>query len=841
MSAELSFGAWLKRRRRGLGLTQAELGRRTGYSGETLRKVEADEERASHQMAERLAAALDIPAADRAAFVQFARGEHDGAPLTLPAQTAALPYVLPPRLHDNLPVPPTPLIGREPEVAALRALLTGDRARLVTLTGVGGTGKTRLALAVAAALRDHFEAGVYLVDLAPIRDAGLVTATIAHSLEVRETPGRPYLQALKDYLRPKALLLVLDNFEQVLDAAPLVADLLSAAPDLRILATSRETLRLRAEYVFPVEPLAVPPRTEDGGRTRGEIRNTNYALRSMDDASRIMSYPAVQLFVERAIAASHVFRLTEDNAAAVAELCRRLDGLPLAIELAAARVRVLPPQAMLQHLMSRPPSHPPTLDMLTVGARDLPPRQQTLRAEIAWSYALLSEDEQALFRRLGVFVGGATLAAVDAVCIDDKGPRTKDQEEERDDSLRPWSFVLGPEDVLDGVQSLVDKSLLRPSDNEGEPRFTMLETIREYALECLAATGEAQALQAAHAHYFLTLAETAAPHWRGSRQVEWLRKLEEEQGNLRAALDWTVTTAQAELALRLVSALGYYWTTRGYNAEGRHWIERALALQGDPSTLRLRLQIHDEIGFLLFRQGDYAGAHGHFEACLRLAREMENRVFEARALNSLGHLAGAQGDTQSATALLQQGLTLARELGREIGVGVILNNLGIVHYQAGEFDAARACLAESLGIARRLGDIDAQARTLIHLGNLARNLGAYDTARVHYRESLTLAAQAGDRHFVAVSLSGLGEVYSFQGDSRRGARLLGASAGLLETLGDPLEPTDRAEHQRASASASETLGEKAFAALTTEGRAMTLEEAVAYALEAQDAKGFGNL
>ena len=435
------------------------------------------------------------------------------------------------RAIPHLPVHHTPLVGREGEIEAVSALLLRDDVRHVTLSGPGGIGKTRLAIAVAQHTLDHFADGVYFVPLASVADPTLVVPAIAQTLGVKEAAGQSQGEGLRVFLRDRGLLLLLDNFEQVVDAAAEVADLLGACPRLKVLVTSRTLLRLSGEFDFPVPPLSAPA----PGRTL--------------DLSETIAYDAVRLFIQRARAVKPDFEVNSEDAPAIAELVSRLDGLPLAIELAAARVRVLPPRALLARLGG-------TLDILTRGARDLPARQRTLRATIDWSHSLLDQDEQRLFARLGVFVGGCTLEAVEAVCNPD-----------------------GELDVLGRLESLVDKSLLRQqADADGEPRLLMLRTIWEYARDRLDAAGETQSVRRRHAGYYLELAEGAATQLRGSGQVEWLGKLDRENDNLREAIGWSLREGEAETAVRFGWALWLFWWIRGHGSEGRRWMEEALPM-----------------------------------------------------------------------------------------------------------------------------------------------------------------------------------------------------------------------------------------------------------------------
>lgn len=621
------------------------------------------------------------------------------------------------RQPTNLPLQLTPFIGRDREVAAVRERLLQPEVRLLTLTGPGGTGKTRLALQVAADLLDAFRDGVWFVNLAPISDPALVTPTIASTLDVTEVAGQVLLETLKAFLRNKQLLLVLDNFEQVLPAAPVVTDLVVTAPGLTVLVTSRTLLGLYGEHNVAVPPLKVPDRTH------------------LPPLERLGQYEAVRLFTERAQAAKAGFTITNENAPAVAEICMRLDGLPLAIELAAARIRLLSPQALLQRLSNR-------LKLLTGGGRDLPVRQQTLRGAIEWSYSLLDTAEQTLFARLAVFVGGSTLEAVEAVCNaeDDLGV-----------------------DVLDAIASLVDKSLLQQAEGSGgEPRFVMLETIREYAWERLEMSGEADAIGRCHAEYFLTVAERAAPELSGPPQAVWLQQLEVEHANLRAALVWTLSPAgKVDVALRLGGALGQFWIKRSYLSEGRRWLEAVHArsslaeaeaatsapvprVGGGVSDPSLRARVLLWAGMLASHQGDYVAARSRLDASVALWRGVEDRQATAQALNALGNTVSSQGDHPVARRHYQESLELWRELRDRRGIATVLTNQGMESLDQGDYATARALAEESLLLWREVGDRWAIALVLNNLGHVALEEGDYAAARVHLGTQEQLLVPASD-------------------------------------------------------------------------------------------------
>ena len=574
--------------------------------------------------------------------------------------------------QSRLPAPLTPLVGREQEIAAVCALLWRPEVRLVTLTGTGGVGKTRLALGVAAAVNADFADGICLVALAPLIDPGLVLSTIAQALGVQEQGSRPLLEGLQDHLREKQLLLLLDNFEQVVSAAPVVAELLVAAPRLRVLVTSRTSLHLSGEHEFVVPPLALPD------------------LRNLPPPDRLLQYGAIRLFVARAQAAHSAFVMTGENATAIAAICQQVDGLPLAIELAAGRSKLFAPQALLSRLRNR-------LKLLVGGAQDLPLRQQTLRGTIAWSYDLLGQDEKALFRRLAVFVGGCTLEAAEAVCT------------------AQGDLLI---DVLEAVAALVDKSLLRQETQaDGQPRLLMLETIREYALERLAASGEAEAVQRQHAIFFLRFSEEAEPKIRGAEHFLWRTRLEVEHDNLRAALRWTLESQEAEMGMQLAFSLVGFWRASNQDREGRNWCEQVLAQPGTSARTAARAMALLAAGAMTMFQGDLPQAQLLLEESIAIGREVGRAAKRtlALALTVLAYGALLQGNLGAARELAEEGVRLFREVGEAWGTALALNHLGRATLELGDPVAARPLLEESAALFRA-GNMQRLALPLNTLG-----------------------------------------------------------------------------------------------------------------------------
>ncbi len=684
---------------------------------------------------------------------------------------------------NNLPAQTTPFIGREDAIHAIKKQLSDVNVRLLTLSGVGGTGKTRLALQVAADMVDEFEHGVFFVPLAALSDPMLVLQTIAQAFAVRETAGQPLQEQLRDYLREKQLLIVLDNFEQVIDAAPLVTDLLTTAPRLKVLVTSRETLRLYGETDFPVAPLSLP----DPER--------------LPPLERLTQYEAVALFIERALAVKPTFAVTNENAPAVAEICCRLDGLPLAIELAAARARVLPPQRILAELTHR-------LSFLMGGARGLPARQKTLRGAIDWSHDLLTDDEQTLFRRLAVFVAGCELKAIEAVCN-----------------------VENDLAVLETVESLVGKNLLKQTDGHGEPRFSLLETIREYATEKLVETADRDAIRDRHLDFYLEFADKANKKLIRGTFMEGIEEIERERENLLAAQAWcTFDEQRASRGLRLVFDLQGYWDQRAQYGAGLRLATIALNHAGAGAPTLERGQALLAASHLAYRMGHYDQARDHATEGVAILRSQGPRPLLADALIRLAHALIALGDIGTAQRHLEERLALVRAIGDERRIASTLNTMADLHRLDNNLELAAPLYEEALTLALRKCDPPTLAICQLNLALVSVLRG--DPARAHtlLREALSLVEKTAFKHVVSIALDVAFALAVARGEWTVGARLLGASEAQQAEMRHQREAADAASVAPYAARTREALGEAEFAAAYAAGRALSYDDALAETL-----------
>ena len=768
---------------------------------------------------------------DGIAFVD--RGEVALKGLTTPvrviqiAPEGTLPDALPPLqpilvTHPtNLPGEPTPFIGREDEIVQVAGLLRDPHVRMVTLTGPGGTGKTRLALQVGNTLLYDFRDGVFFVNLAPLTDPALVPSSIAGVLGVQEEAGTDLLTRLVDAVQDKHLLLVLDNLEHLLDATAIIASLLEQCRDLHVLVTSRVPVHLSWEHVHAVPPLSIPD------------------PHHLPDLASLTQFEAVALFIDRARAARDTFTVTNENATAVAEICSRLDGLPLAIELAAARITLFPPAALLQRLDRR-------LKVLTGGAKDRPTRQQTLRGAIDWSYSLLTPEEQTLFARLSVFAGGCTFEAAEAVA-------------------NPG----GELDLLDGLASLVDKSLLREVGEE-EPRFVMLETIREYAREKLDGRGEADATHRAHMAYVLQMAQAAEPELSGPNQGEWLARLAMELDNVRIALRWSLDAGEVSNALRLAAALFYLWLFRGYWSEGRRWLEEGLE-RAEGADRMVRGWALTRLGGLMLQQNDLERATHVLREALELFRATHDRAGSGRALNALGIIANNRGQYDQAAAFFEESLGHLRDIGDRPGAARALGNLGMIALDQGRHDDAIERFDEAQIIFHELGDVHNIALTLLNLGvaalegedssraetwleealamfrdldarpsialclqnlaSLAIDEGHLERARHLLRDGLVLARDLGpSRLLFGLITVAVSEAFA-EGRMEQTVRIAGAEATLRMSYGQPRQLVNQGNLDEQLVAARAALGEDGFNRAWEQGQAMSLEKAIACALE----------
>ena len=876
-----TFGEILRQYRQAAHLSQEELSERAGLSKRAISDLERGVNRTPrHATLALLADALQLPPPERLRFEAAAWPTASPAP-----QSEGEPPV------GYIPAPLTSFIGREAEVDSALRLLRRPGVRLVSFLGTGGSGKTRLALQVAARLGGDFPDGCWFVDLSPLTDPTDVVSTIAGVLGVKEQGTQPLLATLKQALRSKTMLLVLDNFEQVGASAAQVEALLQAAPHLTVLATSRVPLGIYGERPFPVPPMALPD------------------LKALPGARQLAECEAVLLFVERTQEILPDFVLTTENAEAVAEICVRLDGLPLAIELAAARVPVFSPPVLLARLTARLGAR---LDALASGPSTRAERQQTLRATIDWSYNLLTSAEQALFRRMAVFQGGAGLEALQAVYGSIDGSGVRGSVGMRDTDADAYALAT---QVLEHAEALARKNLVqqRPyNDGEGSVRFTMLETIHEYGLETLVPGREARATRQAHAEYYLALAEGVEGELTGPQQLGWFGRLEQEHDNLRAALSWLLEQdsdadeQSNEMALRLCGALSRFWGTRGYVSEGRRWLERALT--GSPgvrSAARAKALVgagrlatlQDDFaqaealcaeGFALYQElgnrsgsaaslsrwgysammrSNYSQARARLEEALALYRELDDRVGSVFVLSVLGSLLRYQGEYARARALLEEALALSqvagdiqghalsllilgtlllfagdltqaqarleeslavsRKLGYKRNIALSTYILGIVTYQQGDLARARSLYEESLVLLKEVGERGRVASVIGSQGRLALTQGDYVAARALLEESLQLSVELDEKWETTEGLEGLAAVMAAQGEAGWAARCMSAAQALREAIGAHLPPVFQPMHDSTIASVRKQLGERVFAAAWAEGRTMSPEQILA--------------
>ena len=780
-----SFGNWLKNRRKAHDLTQAELADQVGCSAAAIRKLEAEERRPSAQIVERLAEIFEIPQNEQANFLRFARGEMRSAPVTikedLPWQASAAP------IRSNLPVTVTSLIGREKEIAEVRNYLSKDDIRLVTLIGPPGIGKTRLSIESARALLSEFPEGMFFVALAPLDDPTLIAQTVAQSLGYVGTRNIPITDQLREGIGRKQMLLVLDNCEHLIeDVAALASALLSACSGLKILATSRESLRIPGEWLYPVPALDSPDET------------------SPIDSEAAAQFPALTLFAERARAVRSDFTLKPENVQTAAKVCAHLDGLPLAIELIAARMRVMSLEALLARLDNQ-------FILSADGMRALSTRQRTLNHAIDWSYSLLSEDEQKLFAYLSVFSRGFTLGTAEAI----------------------FSSSFKEKSVSDLLSLLLDKSLLQLIDNPtapGEARYIMLGTIQEFARQCLRESGEETEIRNRHLVFFLNFSEKADEHLRGPSQIEWLRRLGVAVDNLRTALDWAIETGQTELALQMVRQLDWFWFIRSDHNEGRQWLERVLKL---PDTLlypKSQAEALYDIAHHIWLQVGYIETRPYAEQALSIARLHNDKRNIARALSILGLVLADEKNFPQAHSTLEECMALYQEVGDQWGYTHALTCLGHVWQVQGYLETAVSLREQALELFRKLGDRYFQSATLNFLGVIQATQGNLERGMAELRESLILAQQLDSRYEIAMTLWSFARVSQTEGYQLRAVHLYSAAKNAYDSIGAWTTEHDL-KFEEYLIPGRAVLGESAVEEALEQGRLMTREQAIAYALE----------
>ena len=816
METVQTFGGWLRNRRRVLDLTQVELARLVNCAQVTIKKLEAGQLKPSSSLAVSLINQLDVPAHERDALIKFARG---GPP------PALSPHLLP---KNNLPVKLTSFIGRERELAEVKRLLT--ISRLVTLTGDGGVGKTRLSIQAGMELLDHFPDGVWFVEFAPIANPDLLPGVILSKFKLNDQPNKTTLEILQNYLQNMQALLILDNCEHVIDsAARLALALLENSPRLEILTTSREALNVMGEIAWRLPSLSLP-----------DIK------RLPETAEQLTQYESVRLFIERASLVSSHFAVNKENAPAIAQICFHLDGIPLALELAAARIRTMTVEQINDHLDDR-------FQLLTDGNRTALPRQQTLRALIDWSYNLLSDSERKMLARLSVFAGGWTTASAKAVCAGDG---------------------IEPDDVMDLLSLLVNKSLATMGDEpDNEARYHLLETIRQYAQERLIQFGELQNMRLRHLEFFAKMVEEAEPNFKSGTQAVWYQRLDDEVDNLRVALNWLEGSENSEMRLRLGAGLWRYWKNRGQIREGREHLQRLLDSQPDDQSRRTPAYARalNAAGALAYYSGDFSFSEQARKDALEIFRVLDDKVGIANCLNGLGNVAISQANYESARSYYEAGLGIRKELGDRWGVARLLGNLGLLANFQFDYARARELHLESIALFRELQDEEGIASELIGIGEVARRQGDLATARDYYEQSKAIAEKLMDQWGLAYALEGIADVAFAQGDISTAASLyreclilfqkvgdniafpdlfeavaslmlakdqplktallFGAAVALRKKINSPLHPPDIADHNKAMSLLRERLDSSNLEAAWLEGYSMTLDQAVQYILK----------
>jgi predicted ATPase/transcriptional regulator with XRE-family HTH domain len=784
MQEQQSFGYWLRLKRKALDLTREALADRVGCSVSTIRKLEEDERRPSTQIAELLAQIFKISPIERTAFLRFARGEWGFAP-SLPDEEAPwrVSTPAPPQQpRSNLPATVTSLIGRDKDIAAVQDYLTNPDIRLVTLIGAPGIGKTRLSIASAGQSLPHFPDGVFFVALAPLDQPSLIPSAILQALGYVEKNSLSPEERLINGIANKRMLLVLDNSEHLIqDVARLALSLLSACARLTILSTSREALQIPGEWLYSVPALDIPKE------------------HSVIDIGTISEFPALVLFAERARAARSDFALNAENIRLAASICSQLDGLPLAIELIAARVKTFSIEQIAARLDDR-------FALLTSGSRSASSRQQTLRATLDWSYELLTEAERELFRQLAVFGGGFTLDALEAVTLLDSN-----------------------QSILDALSRLVDKSLLLV-ERQDQTRYRFLEPIRQYARDKLNETGESNLVQDRHLYYYLRIAEEAEPYLFRAGQQDWKNRLEIDHDNLRVALAWSLESNQIEAGLKMAGALAWFWHSNGHLSEGRLWLEKILA-SGIGTQRRERAKALRASSILATDTGDYIRASAFAESSIQLYREIGDKRGAGLVLADLGASFHRGGREEEAIASLEESLRLLRATGEPWEIAYALVWLGDTLFRMGDTARAATSWEESLRLTQELGDHFVTSWSLGGLGDVARLRSDYKRATGMFKEALSLSQSAGDKFGPPYTLEALGLVAVALEDAKRAARLWGAAASWREANSEPLSPAYRRDYAPSLDLARTQLGEDVYASAWSEGYAMSPEQAVALALE----------